>query len=126
MPQLTERCDVWRFVQSGSAKPITAVYTRVPCLRVPISSFDKVMAALSSATTDTQVSEYFRSEGRASTDVFLMPDWVNVRTDDELRRGRYLNNDGQTVQYRYNVDGIRTYESFAYQDTIAVFAASLQ
>lgn len=126
MPQLTERCDIWRFVQGDETKPMTRVFTALPCLRVPVSSFDKVAAALSAATTDTQPSEFFRSESRESTDLFLVPTWANIRADDEIRRGRYTDNNGDPVQYRYSVDGIRTYESFAYQDTKAVFAALLQ
>lgn len=126
MPQLTDRCEVWRFVQADGSKPMTAVYTRVPCLRVPVSSFDKVAAALSAATTGTQPSEFTRSEARESTDVFLVPSWITLRTDDELRRGRYTDNNGTVVPYRYSVDGIRAYDSFGYQDTIGVFASLLQ
>jgi hypothetical protein len=126
--QLTgkSRLAVWRFVQAGSAKTMSAVYTSLPYVRVPISTFDQVVASLSSATTDTQPSDYWRSEGRDSTSIFLLPDWANVRTDDELRYGRYTDNNGDLVQYRYSVDGVRTYEGFGYQDTIAVFTRNLQ
>jgi hypothetical protein len=125
--QLTETCDLWRMVlQPNGGREMSAVLTRVPCLRVPVSTIDKVEAALSAATTNTNPSEYFRSEARQSTDMFLLPDWLQVQTDDELRRGRYTDNNGDIVPYRYSVDGIRTYETFGYQGTICVFCSLLQ
>lgn len=124
--QLTEQCDVWRMVlQPGGGRMMSAVFTRVPCLRVPVSGFDKVAAALSNANTASAPSEFMHSEARESTDVFLVPDWLPLRTDDELRRGRYTDNNGTVVPHRYSVDGMRNYESFAYQDTKAVFCSSL-
>ena len=127
MPQLTERCDIWRMTgRQDGGKIMKVVYPAVPCLRVPISSFDKVAAALSASTRDSSPSEYFRSEGRQSTDVFLLPRWVIVLTDDELRRGRRLDANGNPVQYRYTVAGIRDYETLGYQDTNAVFCQSMQ
>lgn len=123
MPQLTERCDVWRMVGTyEGGKTMQAVYTRVPCLRVPISSFDKLAAALTAR--DTSPTESFRSQGRQSTDVFLLPAWADIREDDELRRGRRTDITGQVVPYRYKVNGIRDYETFGYQDTRAVFCES--
>ena len=120
MPQLTERCDIWRMVGTyDGGKSMQAVYTRVPCLRVPISSFDKVAAAL--AARDTGATEGFHVEGRESTDVFLLPSWLPVKIEDELRRGRFTSVSGAVQQYRYTVDGTRDYETFGYQDVIAVF-----
>ena len=127
MPQLTDRCDIWRMVgQYDAGKQITAVYKTVPCLRVPISGFDRVANALAASTRDSSPSEYFRNEARESTDVFLIPTWVKVLTDDELRRGRRTDINGNAVQYRYTVDGIRDYDGLGYQDTFAVFCTSLQ
>jgi hypothetical protein len=100
-------------------KTMKAVYTRVPCLRVPVSSFDKVANAL--MARDTGGSESFRAEGRSSTDVFLVPKWVAVQTDDELRRGRRTDITGTVGPYRYTVDGLRDYEGLGYQSTVAVF-----
>jgi hypothetical protein len=125
MPQLTERCDIWRMVGTfEGGKQMEAVYTRVPCLRVPISSFDKVANAL--VVRNTGNTESFRSEGREATDVFLLPTWVPVQYDDELRRGRRTDITGQVVPYRYTVGGIRDYEGLGYQDTVAVFCAITQ
>lgn len=118
--QLTESCDIWRMVGTfDQGKTMTAVYKRVPCLRVPISSFDKVAAAL--AARNTGMTEGFHVEGRESTDVFLLPSWVAVQSEDELRRGRFTGITGTVQQYRYTVDGARDYETFGYQDVIAVF-----
>lgn len=126
MPQLTERTDVWRMVgRFDGGKTEQPVYTRVPCLRVPISSFDKVTAALVARNT-ASAGESFRSEDRQSTDVFLLPSWVLVQTDDEFRRGRRTDNTGAAVPYRYTVNGVRDYEQFGYQDVIAVFCTSSQ
>lgn len=120
MPQLTERTDIWRMVGAyDGGKTMKAVYTRVPCLRVPISSFDKVAAALVARSTGS--TESFRSEGRSSTDVFLLPSWVGVQVEDELRRGRRTDITGTVGQYRYTVDGLRDYEGLGYQSTVAVF-----
>ena len=125
MPQLTEQCEVWRMVgQYDGGKQMEAVYTRVPCLRVPISSFDKVAAAL--VARSTGATESFRSEGRTSTDVFLLPSWLSVQVEDEIRRGRRLDVRGAAVPYRYTVDGVRDYEGLGYQDTVAVFCAATQ
>lgn len=124
MPQLTERCELWRLTtntESGK-KQMTAILTAIPCLRVPISTFDKVAAPLSAPDTASIPAEYMHSQARQSTDVFLLPDWVAVRPDDEIRRGRRTNNVGQVVAHIYNVDGIRDYETFGYQNTVAVFA----
>lgn len=127
MPQLTERCDLWRMVGTDDGgKTMQIVYAHVLCLRVPISSFDKLASALSAATTGTTPSQFYRSEGRQSTDVFLVPSWLPVQTDDELRRGRRTDINGNPVQYRYTVAGIRDYEDFGYQDTNAVFCQSMQ
>lgn len=121
--QLTERCDVWRMVGAyDGGKAMQAVYTRVPCLRVPISSFDKVAAAL--AARNTGQSEGFHVAGRESTDVFLLQLGFDIRTEDELRRGRFVDVSGSVQQYRFTVNGVRDYESFGYQNTIAVFCAS--
>lgn len=120
--QLTERTDIWRFVGAyDGGRTQQLVYTQVPCLRVPLSSFDKLAGALSSSMRPSVPSEYFRSEGRQATDVFLLPTWVAVRADDELRRGRRTDINGNVVANRYTVSGIRTFESFAYQDQQAVF-----
>lgn len=123
MPQLTERTDLWRMVGTyDGGKTMKAVLTQVPCLRVPISSFDKLAAALTAR--DTTPSESFRSQGRQSTDVFLLPAWVDVREDDELRRGRRTDITGTVVPFRFTVNGVRDYEQFGYQDTRAVFCES--
>lgn len=120
--QLTERTDIWRMVGTYDAgKSMQAVYTQVPCLRVPISSFDKLAGALSSSMRPSMPSEYIRSEGRQATDVFLLPAWVAIQADDELRRGRRTDINGNVVAYRYTVSGIRMFESFAYQDQQAAF-----
>lgn len=120
--QLTEKTDLWRMVGTyDGGKAMQAVYTRIPCVRVPISSFDTIAAALSSSMRSGIPSEYFRAEGRDSTDVFILPDWLQVQTDDELRRGRRVDINGTAVAYRYTVAGIRTFESFAYQDQQAAF-----
>lgn len=120
MPQLTERCDVWRMVGPyDGGKKMQAVFTRVPCVRVPISSFDKVAAALVARSTGG--TESFRPEGRSSTDVFLMPLWVSIKSGDEIRRSRRTDVTGAVVPKRYTVDGMRDYEGFGYQDTVAVF-----
>jgi len=127
MPQLTEKCDLWRMVGAyDGGKSIQAVYTRVPCLRVPISSFDKVAGALLASTRSTSPSENFRSEARQSTDIFLVPAFVQVIADDELRRGRRVDINGNAVQYRYKVGGIQDYDGLGYQNVIAVFCQSLQ
>jgi hypothetical protein len=125
MPQLTERTDIYRMVGTyDGGKTTQAVYTRVPCLRVPISSFDQVAAALVARTTGE--TESFRSEGRSSTDLFLLPDWVNVQIEDELRRGRRTDITGAVVPFRYTVDGVRDYEGLGYQNTVAVFCTITQ
>jgi hypothetical protein len=125
--QLTERTDVWRMVGTyDGGKTMQAVLTRVPCLRVPISSFDKLASALSASTRSNSPAEFFRSQGRESTDVFLLPAWVTVKTDDELRRGRRVDINGNAVPYRYTVNGVRTYETFGYQDQLAVFCQSME
>jgi hypothetical protein len=125
MPQLTERCDVWRMVGTYDAgKTEKPVYTRVPCLKVPMSSFDKVAQSL--VGRSSAASESFRSGGRESTDLFLLPSWVPVLTDDELRRGRRVDVTGAVQPYRYTVNGIRDYEGLGYQDTIAVFCTATQ
>lgn len=127
MPQLTDRCELWRFVgQYDASKNLQAVYTRVPCLRVPISSFDRLASAISASSRGTSPSESFRSEARESTDVFLVPNWVRILADDELRRGRRVDINGNAVAYRYTVDGIRDYDGLGYQDALAVFCRSLQ
>lgn len=124
MPQLTERTDVWRMVGTyDGGKQMQAVFTRVPCIRIPISSFDKVAAALVARDTD---NESFRPQGRESTDVFLLPRRLLVLTDDELRRGRRTDITGRIQPYRYTVTGIQDYERIGYQDTIAVFCAAIQ
>lgn len=122
MPQLTETCAIYRMaLQENGTKTLTAVYARLPCLRVPVSKFDVIAAPLSAATTTSPPSEFFRSEGRQSTDLFLVPAWVTVLPDDELQRGRFTNNDGQVVPYRYTVSGMQTFETLAYQDTLALY-----
>lgn len=127
MPQLTERCDLWRFqAQEDGTDEMALVLAAVPCLRVPISSTDKIASALSAPTTDSAPSAYMHSEGRESTDLFLLPNWLEVRPDDELHRGRYTDNSGDVVPFRYTVDGIRNYETFAYQQTICVFASLMR
>lgn len=127
MPQLTEKCDVWRMVgRYDGGKSMSAVYTAVPCLRVPISNFDKVAAALSAATTGSSPSESFQAQGRESTAVFLVPAYLVIQPDDELRRGRRIDINGNAVAYRYTVTGVRDYDGFAYQDTHAVFCRSMQ
>lgn len=121
--QLTERCDVWRMVGSyDQGRQMTAVLTRVPCLRVPVSSFDKVAAALVARSTGN--SEGFRPEGRESTDVFLVAAWTGVQAEDELRQGRRVTVTGSVEPNRYVVNGVRDYDGFGYQDTLAVFCAS--
>lgn len=125
MPQLTELTDIWRMVGTyDGGKQMTAVYTRIPCLRVPISSFDKVAASLVARSTGS--TEGFHVEGRESTDIFLLPSWVPIQTEDELRRGRRTQVTGTVAQYRYTVNGIRDYEGLGYQDTVAVFCAVTQ
>jgi hypothetical protein len=127
MPQLTERCDVWRMVGVyDQGKTMTAVYTNAPCLRVPISGFSKLAAALSASSTAHSPSERFLIEARQATSVFLIPSWMRLFTDDELRRGRRVDINGNAVPYRYTVNGIRDYEGLGYQDTLAVFCQSLQ
>lgn len=127
MPQLTERCDIWRMVGTyDGGKQMQAVHTQVPCLRVPISSFDKLAGALAASMRGNIPSESFRSEGRESTDVFLIAAWMSVQPDDELRRGRRIDINGNAVPYRYTVGGVRAYEGFGYQDTHAVFCTSTQ
>jgi tRNA U54 and U55 pseudouridine synthase Pus10 len=123
--QLTERCDVWRFVGAyDGGKALQAVYTRVPCLRVPVSSFDKVATAL--AARDTGATEGFHVGGRQSTDVFLLPNSYPIQIEDELRRGRRTGITGTVQAYRYQINGIRDYETFGYQDTTAVFCTLTQ
>lgn len=120
--QLTELTDIWRMVGSYDAgKTMQAVYTRVPCLRVPISSFDQLAQAMSAASSSSVPSESFTPQGRDSTDVFLLPSWISVQTDDELRRGRRVDINGNAAVYRYTVAGVREFETFAYQDQLAVF-----
>jgi predicted ATPase len=127
MPQLTERCDVWRMVGTYDAgKKMAAVYTAAPCLRIPISGFSKLAAALSASNRPSSPSERFLTEARQSTSVFLIPSWMRLFTDDELRRGRRVDINGNAVAYRYTVNGIRDYEGLGYQDTLAVFCQSLQ
>jgi hypothetical protein len=126
MPQLTDTCEVWRLVlQENGKKQKQAILTRLACLKVPISKMDVVASPLSAALTTTIESEYMHSEARASTDVFLLPDWVQVRPDDEIRRGRRTNNAGTLVAFTYNVDGIQDHGLFGYQNTIAVFCTLL-
>lgn len=125
MPQLTQLCDVWRMVgQYDGGKQMQAVYTRVPCLRVPISGFDKVAAAL--VARSTGATESFRPEGRTSTDVIFVPGWMHVQAEDEIRRGRRVDVTGAVVPHRYIVDGARDYEEFGYQDTLVVFCSATQ
>lgn len=125
MPQLTERCDVWRMVGTyDSGKQMKAVYTRVPCLRVPVSSFDKLASALAARSTGS--TESFRPEGRESTDLFLLPTTFQVQYDDEIRRGRRTDVTGTVVPYRFTINGIRDYETLGYQNTIAVFCTLTQ
>ena len=125
--QLTEKTDLWRMVGAyDEGKTMQAILTRIPCLRVPISSFDTIASALSSSMKGNIPSEYFRAEGRDATDLFLLPAWVPVETDDELRRGRRTDINGAVVAYRFTVAGTRTYETFGYQDQQAVFCQSMQ
>lgn len=124
--QLTDTCDIWRLVLQTSGansgkKVKQAVYTRVPCLRVPISKFDVIASPLSTANTSSVPSEFMHSEARVSTDVFLVPVGTGVRLDDEIRRGRYINNAGQLTAYIYTVDGIQDHDGFGYQHTLTVF-----
>jgi hypothetical protein len=124
--QLTDQCDLWRLVlqttgENNGKKLKQAILTAVPCLRVPISKFDVIASPLSAANTNSVPSQFMHSEARASTDVFLMPQYVEIRPDDELHRGRYTNNAGQLVAFIYTVNGIQTYDTFAYQDKIIVF-----
>lgn len=122
MPQLTELCDIWRMLGAyEGGKEMGAAYTRVPCLRVPLSTFDKLAASLSAATTGTSPSEYFRSQARQATAVFLIPAWVGVQEDDELRYGRRIDVSGAVQPYSYTVVGIRDYDGIAYQDAKALF-----
>lgn len=96
MIRLTERCEVWRISSSGPRRSVTVIYANVPCLRVPISSFDGM-------------PDY----ARRSTHVVFVPRTHArlLRTEDELRTGRRVNNAGQVVAHRYGVDGIRDYRS---------------
>lgn len=120
--QLTELCEIWRLVGDyESGREMSAALTRVPCLRVPVSEFDKIAASLSASSSGHDPSQFFRSQARQATALFLVPTWVQVYEDDELRHGRRLATD-QTVQpYRYTVVGIRDYGGVAYQDATALF-----
>lgn len=125
--QLTERCDIWGWVgEFDGSKQIKMLYEQIECLRVPISEMDKVAAALSTAMTNSTPTEYFRSQARQATALFLVPTWVNVREDNELRYGRRLDLTGAVQQHRYTVSGIRTYGTFGYQDNQALFCQRLQ
>ena len=72
--QLTERCDIWRMLGThDGGKQMGAAYTRIPCLRVPISTFDQISSALSAPTGSIQPdrgqfpsppSEYFHPQAR--------------------------------------------------------------
>lgn len=126
--QLTERCDIWRMVgQYDGGKKITAVYTRLPCLRVPISRFDKISTPFTvGGLLSGPSSEHFRPAGRTSTDVFLFPRWVTIRYDDELRRGRRTDNAGNVGPYRYTVDGVLDFEMQGYHDVQYAFASLTQ
>lgn len=123
MPQLTERCDLWRMVGTyDGGKTMQAVYTRLPCLKVPMSSFDKLAGALVAHNSGS--TESFRSQARESTDLFLLPAWVAIQTDDEIRRGRRTDITGTVAAYRFTVNGLRDYEGLGYQDTLAVFCTA--
>lgn len=125
--QLTERCDIWRMLGTyEGGKAMGAAYTQIPCLRVPISTLDKIASSLSAATSGSSPSEFFRSQARQATAIFLVPEWVSIMEDDELRFGRRHDTTGQIAQYRYTVAGIRTYDDFGYQDTHALFCQRLQ
>lgn len=127
MPQLTERCDIWRMAGNfDGSKSMQAIYTRTPCLRVPISSFDKVAAALVARSTGS--TESFRSEGLSSTDVFLLASWVPVQIGDELRRGRRVDLTGTVQPYRYTVDGLRDSLGlgYGYENLTAVYCTFTQ
>lgn len=125
--QLTDRCDVWRMVGTyDQGKTMQAILTRVPCLRVPVSEFDKVANALLASSRSSAPSENFRSGGRESTDVFLLPTWARVFAEDELRRGRYTDINSRVLQYRYIIGGARDYGGLGYQDTTAVFCTLTQ
>lgn len=96
MPQLTGRCDLWRMVLQPSGQKLMVGYqTRVPCLRVAISGLDSLPAF-----------------ARESTDVFILPTWLAVREDDEIRLGRRVDADGNPSQYRYTIDGVRRFDQF--------------
>lgn len=122
--QLTERCDVWRMQGTyDQGRRETLVLSRVPCLRVPVSSFDKVASALVARSTGS--SESFRPQDRESTDLFLLPSWAAVQEEDEVRQGRRVDVTGAVQPNRYTVDGVREFTGLgSYQDTIAVFCTS--
>ncbi|MGH3415434.1 MAG: hypothetical protein ACRDSS_03105 [Actinocrinis sp.] len=125
--QLTQRCDLWRMVgRYDEGKTLQAVYTQLACLRVPISSFDKIAGALLASSRSSAPSENFRPEGRQSTDIFLIAAWVAVQADDELRHGRRVDINGNAVQYRYRVGGVQAFDGLGYQDRLAVFCQSLR
>jgi hypothetical protein len=116
-------------------KTMGAAYTRIPCLRVPISSFDEISSPLSSSTGTIQAdrgtfpsppSEYFHPEARQATAVFLVPQYVALLSEDELRHGRRTDITGTVQPYRYTVSGIQDYDTFAYQNIRLVFCMRMQ
>lgn len=125
--QLTERCDIWRMVgRYDGGKEESAVYTRIPCLRVPLGTFDKVASAMSASLSDNPPGQVFRDESRTAMALFLVENWVGVIEDDELRMGRRTTIDGTITQYRYTVSGIHDYDDFGYQNTLALFCERAQ
>lgn len=134
--QLTERCDIWRMLGTyEGGKQIGAAYTRIPCLRVPISTFDQISASLSAATGTIQPdrgefpsppSEFFHPLGRGSTAIFLIENHWSILAEDELRHGRRTDITGAVQPYRYTVAGIQDYDTFGYQDTRLIFCQRMQ
>lgn len=120
--QLTDKCSLWRMKQQPNGTiQLSVIIPALPCLRVPQSKFDKIASALSAANSSTIPSEFTHTESRQSQAIFLIPDWADIRPEDELQRGRYTNNAGQVVPFRYIVDGIQDYGDFGYQNVKAVY-----
>lgn len=96
MLTFTDRATIYRSVASTSRGPRARsekpIYTNVPCLVVPISTFDRAV-----------------NFARESTHVAWVPRWLELLREDELRVGRRTDDFGDKLLYGFVINGTRRF-----------------
>lgn len=96
MLPLTERADVYRTVaqpaKGTNVRANTRILQGIPCLIVPMSSFDRQQAYSLEATH-----------------VAWFPRWCELRKEDQIRSGHRSDSFSDDLTYVYVVNGLRRF-----------------